>query len=658
VLFKKDTEQETTIGDYSRYINRLLFTGMLNNRLRELAAKPNPPFIGAGSSYGNTYARTKDAFQLFANSSDTGLSTTLYTLIEETRRVVQHGFTPNEFDRQKKQLQSFYDRIFNEREKEESYKYVDEYVNNFLINEPIPGMEWEYDFVKQHLSTVKLQDINNLASIWATRNNMVVTINAPEKEGIKIPSSEEVNNIVNGVYQAKIEPYKEKLLATELMDASKLKPGRIISSKTDEELGTTTLKLSNGATVILKPTNFKNDEIVFRAFSKGGHSLLKDADFYSASYAAQIVSQSGVANFSAIDLSNMLKGKNTVISPNITNYSEGMNGNTISKELETLLQLANLYFTSPRKDNAAFESYRTRLKQILSNYMSNPQNFYSGEFQKLMTKDHPRAGGIPKPTDLDKINLDRSLQIYKERFGNASDFTFFLVGSFNEETINPLLEKYIGSLPSTGKKESFRDLGIRPPAGKVEKAIHKGSEQQSLVTIVFTNPVPFNSTDGYALRSLGELLSIKLVEQLREEKGGVYGVNAFGTLQKIPYSFSSFTITFPCAPENVETLTKAAIAEVNKVISNGVSDEDIAKVKEQQKRKLEVDLRENQFWVNNLYDAYYNGTDPKLILKKENQVAGLTSKILQDAAKKYLNPNKYIRAVLKPEDKTAPLKPF
>jgi zinc protease len=560
VMFKKDTKPETTIGDYSLYVNRSLFTGMLNSRFRELALKPNPPFLGAGSSYGNTYARTKDAFQLFANSSDTGMSKTLYSMLEETRRVLLYGFTETEFDRQKKQLQSFYDRAFNEREKQESYRYVDEYVNNFLIKEPIPGIEWEYDFVKQYLASVKLEDINKLAGEWITKNNLVVTMNAPDKEGIKIPSAEEVKQIITAVDVASIEAYKEKILATSLMDGNKLKPGKIISSVTDEDLGTTTLKLSNGITVILKPTTFKNDEIMVRAFSKGGHSLVKDADYYSAINAAQIVQQSGVSDFPTVDLGNMLKGKNTSVSTSITQNSETVNGSTIPKEIETLLQLTHLYFTAPRKDKEAFTSYVIKQKQLYQNLASNPQIYYSSELQKLMTGNHPRAGALPKPEDFDKINLDKAIQIYKERFNNAGDFTFFFVGAFEEEKIKPLIERYLGSLPTTGKKENFRDLGIRPPLGKVDKLVSKGSEPQSRVTIIFNQLVPYNSKDAYALRSLGEVLSIKLVEQLREEKGGVYGVGANGGMQKIPYSFSSFSISFPCAPENADTLTKAAIA--------------------------------------------------------------------------------------------------
>jgi zinc protease len=484
-------------------------------------------------------------------------------------------------------------------------------------------------------------------------------LNAPDKEGVKIPSDEEIKNVINDVEVATIEPYKEKILATSLMDGSKLKPGKIVSSKTDDDLQTTTIKLSNGATVILKPTNFKNDEIIFRAFSKGGHSLVKDADYYSASNAAAIVSQSGVGNFSAIDLGNMLKGKNTNLSPNIALYSEGLNGSTIPNETETLLQLIHLYFTSPKKDNDAFESFKTRQKQLYANLAANPQIYFSSEFQKLMTQNHPRAGGLPKSEDFDKINLDRSIQIYKERFANAGDFTFLFVGSFDEETIKPLLEKYIGSLPSNGVKENFKDLGIRPPGGKVEKEITKGADPKSVVNIVFTGPVTYNEADAYALRSLGDVMDIKLVEQLREEKGGVYGVSASGDIRKIPVPYSTFSISFPCAPDNVDTLSKAAIDELKKIIKNGVSPVDLEKIKEQQKRKLEVDMKQNQFWMSSLYEAYYLGNNPDDILKKQKQTENLTSKMIQDAAKKYINLNNYIRVVLKPDNtEEKKLKPF
>lgn len=659
LLYKKPVQPQYSIAEYVHYMNRWLFTGMLNSRFRELALASNPPFVGAGSYYGKSYARTKDAYEVYANSSDTGLTRSLYALLEENRRILLHGFTQAELDLQKKEMLSVYESIFNEREKEESYKYVDEYVNNFLINEPIPGIEWEYDFVKQQLASVKLEDINKLASAWITKDNMVVTINAPDKENVRIPSYQEVNEILDQVETANVEPYKAKELATALMDPSGLKSGKIVSIKQDTALEISILNLSNGATVVLKNTNFKNDEILFRAFSKGGHSLVKDADYYSANYAASLVNQSGVGDFSAVDLGNMLKGKNTGVSPNIGLYGEGLNGSSTPKETETLLQLIHLYFSSPRKDTAAFESFKTRQKQFYANLSANPQIYFSGEFQKLMTQNHPRAGGIPQEEDFDKIDLDKSIQIYKERFANAGDFTFFFVGALEEESLKPLIEKYIGSLPGSSKKEKYKDLGIRPPTGSIDKVFEKGADPKSLVAMVFTQPAKYSSNEAYALKSLGDVMSIKLVEQLREEKGGVYGVSASGSMGRIPYTSSNFNIVFPCAPENVDTLSKAALDELRKIINNGVTSEDLEKIKEQQKRKLEVDVKQNQFWLNGLYEAWYYGTSPAEILKKEQQVEDLNSAMIQQVAKKYINLSKFIRVVLKPgKEEEKPLKGF
>jgi zinc protease len=277
-----------------------------------------------------------------------------------------------------------------------------------------------------------------------------------------------------------------------------------------------------------------------------------------------------------------------------------------------------------------------------------------------MTSNHPRGGKIPVPGDFDRINLDRSIQIYKERFANAGDFTFIFTGSFNEETLKPLLEKYIGSLPGNPKKENFRDLGIRPPQGKLEKIINKGSEPKSMVNLVFTTPAVFNSNEAYALRSLGELMDIKLVEQLREEKSGVYGVSASGSMNRIPYGNVNFSISFPCAPENADTLTKAALDELKKIMQSGVSKEDLEKIKEQQTRKLEVDIKQNSFWLSGLFDVYFYGSKPADLLKKQQQIDGLTGKMMQDVAKKYLNLQRYIRVTLKPEttEEKKPLKGF
>ncbi len=649
IMFKKDKHEEKTVGDYAQFLKNQLFTNMLNSRFQELTMKPNPPFIGAGSYYGGTWARSKDAYQLFANSSDTGISRTIWSLLEENHRVAQYGFTEAELDRQKKQMIAFYEKAYNDRDKSESGNMVNEYVNNFLQGEPIPGIEWEYNFAKSYLPTISIADINKLAKEWFNKKNMVVTVNAPEKEGIKIPSADEVKKIIASVETAKIEPYVEKAVATELLAKNKLRPGKVTATKANAKLGTTTLTLSNGVTVVIKPTDFKNDEILVRAVSKGGHSLASNADYYSAANASQIVAQSGVGEFTAADLSKTLKGRNTSVSANVGQLSESINGSSTPKEVETMLQLIHLYFTAPRKDKDAFSSFVTRQKQLLQNIGSSPDFYYSSELTKILTQNHPRGGGIPKPEDFDKINLDRAFEFYKQRYADASDFTFFLVGAVDVEKIKPLLELYLGSLPSQRKKENFKDLGVRPPKGKVEKVVKKGEEQQSQVTIVFTGPVAYNPTDAYALKSLAEVMDIKLVEQLREEKGEVYGAGAFGTINKYPYSNFVFNIGFPCAPENADGLTKAALKEMEKIQKNGVSAEDLAKVKEQQKRKLEVDMKQNSYWVTSLYEAHLFGNNPDNILIRDKQIASLTGKMIQDAAKKYIDLNNYIRVTLMPE---------
>ena len=649
IMFKKDKQPETTVADYARFVNQQLFTSMLNSRFQELMLSPNPPFIGAGSYYGGTYARTKDAYQLFANVSDTGMARAIAVMLEENRRVLLYGFTDAELERQKNQLLASYERAFNERTKNESARFVDEYVNHFLQNEPTPGIEWEYNFVKQYLPSVTKEEINKLAAQWLTKNNMVVTANAPDKEGIKIPTAEEVKAIVNAVETATLKPYEEKAVAAELMDKTKLRSGKVVQQLKNAKLGTTTLKFSNGATVVLKPTDFKNDEIVLRGFSKGGHSLVGNADFYSAQYAAQIVQQSGVGNFSAADLSKILKGKNTNLNTTINYLTESVNGNTTPKNVETLLQLLHLYFTSPRKDSSAFVSFVTRQKQLFQYLLADPQNYFYGELQKILTQNHPRGAQLPKPENLDKIDLTKAINIYKQRFANAGDFTFFMVGAFDVKEITPLLEKYIGSLPSKPVKENFKDLGIRPPAKALDSAIKKGTEPQSQVNIIFAGDAKYNSKEAYALASLGEVLSIKLVEQLREELGGVYGVGASGTMAKNPHGAYTFYIGFPCAPEKVDTLTKAALKEVQNIQKNGVSKEDLEKVKEQQRRKLEVEIKQNQFWVNNLYDAAFSRWNPDEILKKQQEIENLNSGMIQDVAKKYLNLKKYIRIYLLPE---------
>lgn len=647
VLYKHPVESLKTLQDLRQRMLRSLYNGMMSMRLEELRQKAEPPFIFANSVYTN-YIRSKDVYFTSAVVSESGAEKGLKTILEENQRVKKFGFTQGELDRYKKVLLKRYEQQLNERNKTESAMYTYEYVDLFLEGSASPGIEYEYTFFKEHLPSATLEEINALSKKWITNENRVVIITAPEKETVKLPTEERVKAILMEAGTASLKPYEDKAVASSLMEKAPT-AGKITNENKIEALNVTELTLSNGVKVILKPTDFKNDEILFTAFSNGGSSLYSDEDMYSAQYASQIVGQSGVANFGMTDMMKMMSGKTVRISPSIGTLSENLGGNFSPADIETAFQTMHLYFTQPRKDEEAFKSFISKGKAQWQNMMANPQFFYIGEINKLLANNHPRGGLLPKPEDYDKINYDRAFQIYKERFADASDFTFVFVGNFQVDKIKTLLETYLGSLPATNRKETWKDLGVRPPKGIVEKDFLKGGEGKSVVSMIFTGETEYSRKEAYALASVVELLNIKLIEAVREEQGGAYSVGAFGGLSKNPYNSYSVQVQFPCNSERVDELTKVALGEIQKIQDAGATPEDLQKVKETQKRQREINVKENRYWLGQLQSYYNQGEDPTQLLNAEKATEGLTSKSLQDAAKKYFNMKNYIKAVLKPE---------
>jgi zinc protease len=426
--------------------------------------------------------------------------------------------------------------------------------------------------------------------------------------------------------------------------------GSIAKEEKDESINLTTLTLSNGAKVLLKPTDFKNNEIQLIAYSKGGHSLCEDADFYSAIYASALVSESGIANLSKSDKVKAFVGKEVGVSPFLNATSEGLSGKTNPKDFEIFLQLMHLYFTQARIDSTVFKTFIKKTKSGLSTLRLNPQKYFEDQVSRTLSSNHPRGGGIPETADLDKVNIKRSLDIFHERFANAGDFNFVIVGSFEIAKIKPLIETYIASLPATTAREKCKDLGIRPPKGKVEKVIYKGVDQKSNVNLTFTNAVKFTPRDEYLLKSLNEVLTIKFMENLREKKSGVYGVRSGGRFVHFPYENYVEQVTFQCAPENVETLIAAALDEIEKVKNNGVEDKDLSKVKLAQKNELDLNLKTNSYWMNELTVNLINGVKTSDGKDDAEQINQLSSKDLQQFAKKIFGTN-YCRFVLLPENK-------
>jgi zinc protease len=646
---KSPFKQEITIGDYRRSGIRMLYFQMLNQRISELLRNPNPPFINASSSYGNIGARKDYACVSSALVSETGIETGLKALLIENERVKKYGFTQGELDRAKLDILKMYDQFYNERDKSESEQFAAEYIRNYMLNEPIPGIAMEYKIITESFPNIQISDVNVLAQKFVSDSNRVIVVTAPKKDGLKLPTEDQLQATVLSVASMKIEPYSDKLAGAVLMPEVP-KPGKILNFREIKAIGTTEILLSNGVKVLLKPTDFKDDEILLSAISKGGQFLYPESDNFSAEFCTNIIQESGIGNFNAVELQKVLAGKNANVSPYTNDYLEGMKASCVPKDIETMFQLLYLYFTQPHIDMDGYQSWINRNKAYLANVISDPMVYYSDQLAKIMSQNSPRGGGVPKVEDLDKVNPERALQIYKERYANASDFEFIIVGNFKIDSIRKFLETYLGSLPSENKKENWNDIGIRPPKGQVKKDIFKGSDPKSLVTYIVTDTITYNKDNAYYLKSLEDFLDIRLIEVLREEKSGVYGVSASCNMNRMPFQNYVITFRIPCAPTNTDSLVNEALKIIEDIKQNGISEVNMKKVKESQVRELEVSLKNNSFWLSYLENSDLLGDDLLRIQTKKENIEKLTSKNIQDITKKLFVKNS-IQVTLYPEKK-------
>jgi zinc protease len=378
-------------------------------------------------------------------------------------------------------------------------------------------------------------------------------------------------------------------------------------------------------------------------------SLVSDDKAFSGSFVSQVIGESGLKNLSKVQLEKQLAGKRAGVSVSFSESYEYINGNSTPKDFETLMQLTYLQFTDVNFDKAVFDSFIIKQKKFLPNLLANPEIYFSDQVNKILSQNHPRVFGFPSVEELDKISFEDVKTIYKDRFNDASDFTFIFVGNFENEKIKPVILKYLGSLPNKKRTENWKDLGIRPPKGKLEKVIRRGVDDKSLVQITFTGETKFDLADHRLLSALGELLTIKLVEMLREEKSGVYGVSAGGGMSKIPYERFNFNISFPCGPENVDALTKAALDEVKKIQEGKIEEKDLDKVKESRLVKAREDLRKNEYWGTEISRSLLQNMELSSLSDIENRLKSIKKEDIQRVAQKYLITNQSIQIVLMPE---------
>lgn len=649
VMFKdyENSKPRITIGDFRKSIIESMYAQMINNRLDELRNGENPPFVYGFSYYGGTFARTKNAYQSSAMVDAAGQLNALKALLEENERVKRYGFYESEFERAKKDLIANYDRAYKDKDKTESNRIVGQYVNNFLEKTPIPGIAWSYKTLNTLLPNIEVKEVNQLITEYIKDENRVIILTGPEKEGLKEVTEQDVKDLLESIDNADIQPYSDEEVASSFITNLPSK-GSVTDYAVNDELDTKTLTLSNGAKVTYKVTDFKNDEILFDAFSYGGSSLYSDEDYVATANANGGLTEAGVNGFNLNDMNKMLSGKIVNVRPSIGSYSEGLSGNATPDALEELFQLTHLYFTALNKDEKAFKSYVDKQKAFLGNLMSNPQFYFQNELGKFTNEGNPRYTGFPTPETMDAADYDLAYQKYQERFDDAGDFHFYFVGNIDEQKLVEFVETYIASLPNKSSNESYVVHPYRPLTGQHKKVVEVGQDQKSNVRITYNGPTEYSSKENMALSGMADILTIKLIEKLREEEGGVYGVGANAGISKIPYPWFRFNISFPCGPENVDRLTAVAMEEVNKLIENGPEDKDLVKIKEALLLKRKEDIKTNRFWLSTLRNADYLQNDVNELLKFEEKVAALSKEDLQSAAKKYLTQG-YILGIQNPE---------
>ncbi len=641
IFYKHDVtpDEYKQSPDYwmSQYVLNLI-SQMQINRLQELTQKPNPPFVGGYSYFGDYYlAPTKAAWTSYAAPKDiASIEEAVTALVTENKRMAQYGFTASEYERAKADFMKRVESAYNERNNTENEKHVDACLEHFLHNEPMMDIETEYQLYQQVIPNLPLEAINQFAAQLVREDNLVITLTAPQKEGETLPTEEELLAMYNKAFAMEVEAYEEEVFEGPMI-AKLPKAGKVKSETYNEKFGTTEWILSNGMKVIFKQTTFKDDEIRMSAYSEGGLSALPQDDPYTLQNLNDIVTLGGVGNFSAIDLPKVLAGKKASVYPSIYTYSEGMSGSCSPKDLETMLQLTYLYFTAPRADEEAFQSTMQRTKAMLKNMELNPNLTFSDTLTKVLYNDHPLRLRM-KVEDFDKVDYAKAMEMYKDRFADPNNFVFTFVGNIDVETFKPLVEQYLGSLKKNKRKENWSNVGLEVANG--DYAAHYRKEMQdpkTSVYMIYTGDMEYNLYNNIYMGILSDVLDIVYTKSIREEQGGTYGVGVMGQVNNRPTEEFMFYIAFDTNDEVYATLMDIAKAGLKDMAENGPSQENLSKVIENKLKKRVEQLQENSFWTSVISSLEREGID--YVTEYENIVKAVTVESVADFAKQILNGN-------------------
>ncbi len=647
VYYKQEPIISKTINDFRESLIESFFYGMFNQRLYELSQSDDPPFLGASAGSTNLL-RSKGAVMLTAMVKESEFLRSLGAILQEAERIKRFGFNETELERQKKNALRSLEVLYNERDKIESGNFVGTLVSNYLNESAYPSIESIYEIENQLIPGITIGELNNTVINFISDSNRVIIVSAPEDSSITVPTEQQLLEAFDKSAAQQLTTYTDEVSQSELL-ADKPTPGAIVRRDRIEELDVTTLELSNGVNVVLKSTDFQNDEIVGAAVSPGGNSLLNDNEYYKSILADDIVQRSGVGSFSQIELGKKLAGEYVSVFPFINETQEGFQLKTSPDDVETMFELIYLYFTEPRKDTTIYNVLISQIETFVKNRGASPNAVFSDTLNVTLTNYNFRT----QPWSLERIgelDLDMSMSFYKDRFADASDFTFFFVGNFDVDSLSGYIEEYLGSLPSIKREETWRDVGVRYPEGVIKKKVYAGIEPKSIVNMNFTGNFDWSVKNLSTFRFMNEALQIKLREVIREDESGTYGVSVSGSAEKYPHKDYRISISFGCDPKRVDELTGLIFEQIDSLKNYGLSETYLAKTVEQQINDFEKNLKRNGAWLNYLRDYHNLGLDPRLLLSYTDRIKSITIEEIQKAANLYFNKNNYVEVVLYPEE--------
>jgi zinc protease len=646
VVRRRAHEPEDRVGDYRRALVENMVSRMINARLSEIGRRPDAAFLGAGVG-GGTLGPLVDSFSVGANVQDGRIADGLEAVATESTRVREFGFTDSELDRVKRSLLAFYGRAYSERDKTESGSYVREYVSRFLTGEPSPGIEYEYQLVQSLLPGITTDEVSTMAKRLLADDSRVVLAVSPDKGGIAIPTAAELTGVLAAADKAPVTAWADAALTRGLLEA-RPEPGAVTSRGEIPAVGVTKVTFANGVEAWLKPTDFKNDQVVFTMTAPGGASLAPPDDFENASLATGYVMLSGVGGLKPTELQKLLAGRIANATPFIGLSSHGISGSSTPGELETALQLLYQEFTAPSDDPNAIALIRRQLTAAVANREKNPLQVFSEKVAAVNTSDH-YTSRPPTAATVDRLDPDVMERYYRARFSNAADFRFTMVGNFTVDEVVPLLARYVGSLPSTGAAAStFKDVGIHFPATVQRAEVVKGEEPRSQAVVAFFADPPPDFDERESLSAAMTVLSTRLRDQLREDLGQTYTVSVRRS-QPLPQRGAGYiAVQFGAAPENVHGMVDRVLEEVRKLQQDGPPADLVASAKESARRSYETATEQNRFWLSRLDSARMFHEDPAEILQDPEKIAGVTPASVQAMFKEFFPLDRYTVVTLVP----------